>query len=40
MVYGPGLTEKAHAVDEYIELDEYLDTIRIFKDLALDFLGQ
>ncbi|MFP5527002.1 ArgE/DapE family deacylase [Peptococcus simiae] len=40
VVYGPGLTEKAHTVDEYIELDEYLDTIRIFKDLALDFLSR
>lgn len=40
LVYGPGLTKNAHVVDEYIELDEYLDTIEIFKKTALDFLGR
>ncbi|WP_237037218.1 ArgE/DapE family deacylase [Mediannikoviicoccus vaginalis] len=38
LVYGPGLTKEAHVVDEYIELDEYVDTIRIFKDTAIKFL--
>ena len=38
LVYGPGLTKQAHVVDEYIELDEYVDTIRIFKDTAIKFL--
>lgn len=37
VVYGPGLTQMAHKVDEYIELDEYEDTIRIFKDMAKIF---
>lgn len=40
LVYGPGLTQQAHVVDEYIELDEYVDTIRIFKDTALTFLAK
>lgn len=40
LVYGPGLTQQAHVVDEYIELDEYMDTIRIFKDTALKFLAK
>lgn len=40
LVYGPGLTQRAHVVDEYIELDEYVDTIRIFKDTALKFLAK
>lgn len=40
LVYGPGLTQQAHVVDEYIELDEYVDTIRIFKDTALKFLAK
>ena len=39
LVYGPGLTENAHIVDEYIEIDEYLDTIEIFKKTALKFLN-
>ena len=39
VVYGPGLTENAHIVDEYIEIDEYLDTIEIFKKTALKFLS-
>lgn len=38
VVYGPGLTKNAHIVDEYVELDEYFDTIEIFKGLALNFL--
>lgn len=37
VVYGPGLTKMAHKIDEYIELDEYEDTIRIFKDMAVAF---
>ncbi len=39
VVYGPGLTKMAHKVDEYIELDEYEDTIRLFKDTANLFLS-
>ena len=39
LVYGPGLTNKAHTIDEYIELDEYFDTIEIFKNTALKFLN-
>lgn len=38
VVYGPGLTKMAHKVDEYIEIDEYEDTIRLFKDTAQIFL--
>lgn len=38
VVYGPGLTKNAHIVDEYIELDEYYDSIKIFKDTCLNFL--
>ena len=37
VVYGPGLTKMAHKIDEYIEIDEYEDTIRIFKDMAVAF---
>ena len=37
VVYGPGLTKMAHKIDEYIEIDEYEDTIRIFKDMAKIF---
>lgn len=40
LVYGPGLTKEAHTVDEYIELDEYYDTIEIFKNTALKFLNE
>lgn len=40
LVYGPGLTNKAHTVDEYIELEEYFDTINIFKNLAIKFLNK
>lgn len=39
VVYGPGLTKNAHIIDEYIELDEYRDTIEIFKNTALRFLN-
>ena len=40
VVYGPGLTKMAHKVDEYIELDEYVDTIEIFKKTALKYLNE
>lgn len=40
VVYGPGLTKNAHIVDEYIELDEYYDTIEIFKKTALNYLNR
>lgn len=39
VVYGPGLIKMAHKVDEYIELDEYYDTIEIFKKTALKYLN-
>lgn len=39
VVYGPGLTKNAHIIDEYIELDEYYDTIEIFKKTALKYLN-
>lgn len=35
--FRPGLTKMAHKIDEYIEIDEYEDTIRIFKDMAVAF---
>jgi len=33
--YGPGALEQCHAVDEYIEIEDYLETIRIFAELIL-----
>lgn len=39
VVYGPGLTKNAHIVDEYVELDEYVDTIEIFKNTAIKYLN-
>ena len=38
LVYGPGVTKTAHIVDEYVELDEYSENVRIFKDTCLRFL--
>lgn len=38
VVYGPGVTKTAHIVDEYVELDEYSENVRIFKDTCLRFL--
>lgn len=38
LVYGPGVTKTAHIVDEYVELDEYSENVRIFKDTYLRFL--
>ncbi|WP_311488144.1 ArgE/DapE family deacylase [uncultured Helcococcus sp.] len=40
VVYGPGLTQNAHIIDEYIELDEYKDAIETFKNTALKFLNK
>ena len=38
VVYGPGLTENAHIVDEWIDLEEYYDCIEILKETAIYFL--
>ncbi len=38
VVYGPGLTENAHIVDEWIDLEEYYDCIEILKETAIHFL--
>lgn len=38
VVYGPGVTKTAHIVDEYVELDEYSENVKIFKDTCLRFL--
>jgi len=38
-IYGPGNMEAAHTVDEYVEVDDYLDFIDLYQKTAIDFLG-
>src|SRR5690625_629989 len=37
-IYGPGEMTVAHAVDEYVEVDDYLNFIDIYREVALDYL--
>lgn len=38
VVFGPGITALAHQVDEYVEVDNYLDMIDKYQAIALDYL--
>lgn len=37
-IYGPGITELAHSVDESIEIADYLSFIEVFYQVAMDYL--
>ncbi|WKA59803.1 M20 family metallopeptidase [Planococcus shenhongbingii] len=39
IVLGPGDTKLAHQPDEYVEVDEYLSSIQLYKDIAKKFLA-
>lgn len=38
VVFGPGVSEKAHQIDEYVELDNYLDMIDKYQAIAMTYL--
>ncbi len=38
-IFGPGAMSMAHVVDEYVEVDDYLNFIDIYKNVALDYLN-
>lgn len=37
-IYGPGEMSVAHAVNEYVEVDDYLQFIDFYRDVAADYL--
>jgi acetylornithine deacetylase len=37
--FGPGALQQCHAVDEYVEIEEYLRAIRIYAALILEWAG-
>jgi succinyl-diaminopimelate desuccinylase len=39
VVLGPGETSTAHQPDEYVEVDKYLDSINLYKEIAKKFLA-
>ncbi|MFD1360910.1 ArgE/DapE family deacylase [Lentibacillus salinarum] len=39
VVLGPGETSIAHQPDEYVEIDKYLDSINLYKEIAKKFLA-
>lgn len=39
VVLGPGETSTAHQPDEYVEVDKYLDSIDLYKEIAKKFLA-
>lgn len=38
VIFGPGVSNLAHKIDEYVEIDNYLDMVDIYKKIALKFL--
>lgn len=38
-IYGPGVMEVAHQVDEYVEIDDYLNFIDLYQKVAQDYLN-
>lgn len=38
-IYGPGSMALAHTIDEYVEIDDYLEFIDIFHKTALEYLN-
>ena len=38
-IYGPGNIKLAHAVDEYVEVQDYLDFIELYRKTAVDYLS-
>lgn len=39
-IYGPGEMSLAHTANEYVEVDDYLNFIDIYQNVALDYLNQ
>ncbi len=40
VIFGPGRGEKAHAVDEYIEIEDFINSIKVYALFAYEFLKQ
>lgn len=38
-IYGPGNMESAHALDEYVEIEDYLEFIDLYQKTAIDYLN-
>lgn len=38
-IYGPGSMETAHTVNEYVEVEDYLDFVDLYQKVALDYLN-
>lgn len=38
-IYGPGEMEAAHTVDEFVEVNDYLNFINFYRDVATDYLN-
>ncbi|QIK70728.1 ArgE/DapE family deacylase [Erysipelothrix sp. HDW6C] len=38
VVFGPGVSTLAHQMNEYVEIDNYLEMIEIYKDIAASYL--
>ncbi len=39
LLFGPGSIERAHGIDEYVEIDQYLDFIKIIALLVMEWTG-
>jgi len=39
ILIGPGTAERAHTLDEYLELDQYLEAVKLYALLAVNALG-
>lgn len=39
-IFGPGIASLAHQPNEYVEIDKFVESIRYFMALAIDYLGE
>lgn len=40
VVFGPGVTTLPHAINEYVEIDNYIDMIDKYQAIAKDYLKE
>jgi acetylornithine deacetylase/succinyl-diaminopimelate desuccinylase-like protein len=40
IIIGPGIAQKAHTPNESLELDQYLDAIKVYALLAMNVVGK
>lgn len=40
IIFGPGVIETAHQIDEYVAIENYTDMIEVYKEMIIQFLAE